>query len=322
MQLHLFSCYGPYAQTFAPFLFPSLGQGLAVALFAVLACGDPVNSATVLTAASTMRSAEGGSGTRVTQASRVLPSIPAPPDVAEPPADAQTTASGVAMKVLRLGGSTEHPMDNDCVKVHFTIWKRDGTMLSSSRLQSTPEVQCLQSAFPGVTEALKSMVVGEERRIWVPGRLTFTSDEEDEVPPKVDVTLDLELIEIIKAPPTPADLKAPPKTVVKTASGLAFQILKKGTGTQHPSPTSQVTLHLSGWTTDGTLFVSTVRGGHPAVYIVAHLIPGLHEGVLRMVTGEKRRFWIPAPLAYGEKTGRRGAPAGDLVYDVELLAVE
>jgi peptidylprolyl isomerase len=117
-------------------------------------------------------------------------------------------------------------------------------------------------------------------------------------------------------------LKAPPKTAVKTDSGLAFRTLEKGAGTRHPSSASQVKLHLSGWTTDGVLFESTVRGGKPAVYIVAHLIPGLHEGVLGMVVGEKRRFWIPAALAYGEKRGRRGVPTGNLVYDVKLLAIE
>jgi peptidylprolyl isomerase len=134
--------------------------------------------------------------------------------------------------------------------------------------------------------------------------------------------MDIEILAIIKAPPTPPDLNAPPKTAVKTDSGLAFRTLEKGAGTRRPSPTGQVKLHLSGWTIDGDLFESTVRGGKPAVYIVAHLIPGLHEGVLGMVVGEKRRFWIPAALAYGEKRGRRGVPTGNLVYDVKLLAIE
>jgi FKBP-type peptidyl-prolyl cis-trans isomerase len=248
--------------------------------------------------------------------------LSAPPDVTGPPADAHTTAVGVAMRVLKTGQGIEKPQDNDCVQVHFTVWKRDGTMLSSSRLRGTAEVQCFRSIAPGVATALQAMVVGEERRIWVPRHLTLTPWAEDEAPPPVDVTLDIELIAIIKAPPTPTDLQPAPETVEKTTSGLAFRILQNGTGNQHPAPTSRVTLHLSGWTTKGDLFVSTVRSGRPAVYMVAHLIPGLREGVLHMVMGEKRRFWIPAALAYGEKSRRRGAPAGDLVYDVELLAAE
>jgi FKBP-type peptidyl-prolyl cis-trans isomerase len=40
-----------------------------------------------------------------------------------------------------------------------------------------------------------------------------------------------------------------------------------------------------------------------------------------MVEGEKRRFWIPAELAYGNSPGG-GAPAGMLVFDIELLRIE
>jgi peptidylprolyl isomerase len=40
-----------------------------------------------------------------------------------------------------------------------------------------------------------------------------------------------------------------------------------------------------------------------------------------MTKGEKRRFWIPADLAYGETPRRPGMPAGMLVFDVELLDV-
>jgi len=40
-------------------------------------------------------------------------SIPAPPDVAAPPADAQVTASGLASKVLAPGTGTEHPVATD-----------------------------------------------------------------------------------------------------------------------------------------------------------------------------------------------------------------
>jgi peptidylprolyl isomerase len=41
-----------------------------------------------------------------------------------------------------------------------------------------------------------------------------------------------------------------------------------------------------------------------------------------MVEGEKTRFWIPSDLAYGDKPKRPGAPAGPLVFDVELLSIQ
>ncbi|HCP46393.1 MAG TPA: peptidylprolyl isomerase, partial [Deltaproteobacteria bacterium] len=43
------------------------------------------------------------------------------------------------------------------------------------------------------------------------------------------------------------------------------------------------------------------------------------EGVQLMVVGEKTRFWIPAEMAYGETPKRPGAPAGMLVFDIELF---
>jgi peptidylprolyl isomerase len=48
------------------------------------------------------------------------------------------------------------------------------------------------------------------------------------------------------------------------------------------------------------------------------VIPGWTEGVQMMVVGEKRRFWIPARLAYEGKDG----PQGMLVFDIELIKIE
>jgi len=39
-----------------------------------------------------------------------------------------------------------------------------------------------------------------------------------------------------------------------------------------------------------------------------------------MVAGEKRRFWIPGKLAYGDSP-QGGAPGGMLVFDVELIKI-
>jgi peptidylprolyl isomerase len=69
------------------------------------------------------------------------------------------------------------------------------------------------------------------------------------------------------------------------------------------------------------MFDSSVMRGQPAVFPLNGVIKGWTEGVQLMVTGEKTRFWIPGALAYGETPKRPGAPAGTLVFDVELLEV-
>ena len=117
--------------------------------------------------------------------------------------------------------------------------------------------------------------------------------------------------------PAPPDVAAPPSDAEKSSSGLASKVLTAGTGTTHPRASDSVTVHYTGWTTDGTMFDSSVSRGEPSTFPLNGVIRGWTEGLQLMVVGEKRRFWIPENLAYG---GRR-PPLGMLVFDVELLAI-
>jgi len=78
-------------------------------------------------------------------------------------------------------------------------------------------------------------------------------------------------------------------------------------------------VHYTGWTTDGKMFDSSVTSGRPLEMPLARVIDGWKEGLRLMVIGEKRRFWIPEALAY---QGQPGAPAGTLVFDIELLDIK
>ena len=119
--------------------------------------------------------------------------------------------------------------------------------------------------------------------------------------------------------PAPPDVKAPPAKAAKTSSGLASLVVKPGTGKAHPGPTDEVTVHYTGWTTDGQMFDSSVARNEPITFGLNQVIAGWTEGVQLMVEGEKRRLWIPEKLAY---RGQRGAPQGMFVFDVELIKIE
>ena len=125
----------------------------------------------------------------------------------------------------------------------------------------------------------------------------------------------------VPPPPVPADVKAPPADAETTASGIASKIITKGAGSVHAKKTDTVTVHYSGWTTDGKMFDSSVTRGEPSSFGLGQVIKGWTEGVQLMVVGEKRRFWIPAALAYGENPGG-GRPGGMLVFDIELLEIQ
>lgn len=117
--------------------------------------------------------------------------------------------------------------------------------------------------------------------------------------------------------PAPPDVKAPPKDAKKTSTGLAYKVLTPGTGKTHPTSMQEVTVHYTGWTTDGKMFDSSVARGGPATFPLNRVIKGWTEGVQLMVEGEKTRFWIPEPLAYrGDRE-----PFGMLVFDVELIKI-
>jgi FKBP-type peptidyl-prolyl cis-trans isomerase len=121
--------------------------------------------------------------------------------------------------------------------------------------------------------------------------------------------------------PAPDDVAAPPNDAQKTASGLASKVLAAGKGEEHPKATSVVTVHYTGWTTDGKMFDSSVTRGEPATFPLNGVIKGWTEGVQMMVVAEKRRFWIPAELAYGTNPPA-GYPRGMLVFDIELLSIK
>ncbi len=253
----------------------------------------------------------------------LLKTIPAPPDVATPPADATKTATGLVTKVLTPGTGTEHPRVQDHVRVHYTGWTKNGEMFDSSVARGQPATFGVGHVIPGWTEALQLMVVGEKRRVWIPASLAYGSQPRGGAPAG-DLTFDVQLLAIMKAPeppPVPEDVKAAPATAKKTKSGLAYRVLKAGTGPQ-PKATDTVLVHYSGWTTDGKLFDSSVMRGQPIAFKLNQVIKGWTEGVQLMKVGEKARLWIPGTLAYGDKPTRPGAPAGTLVFDIELLGIK
>jgi FKBP-type peptidyl-prolyl cis-trans isomerase len=117
----------------------------------------------------------------------------------------------------------------------------------------------------------------------------------------------------------PSDVAKPPENATEHR-GVFTRVLIEGDGEDHPEHDDIVTVHYTGWTTDGEMFDSSVIRGIPATFPLEAVIEGWRRGLQLMVVGEKRRFWIPAMLAYGE-TPTTAGPSGMLVFDVELFAI-
>jgi FKBP-type peptidyl-prolyl cis-trans isomerase len=108
------------------------------------------------------------------------------------------------------------------------------------------------------------------------------------------------------------------------AQSLTVRVLKEGTG-QEAKAGDRVTVHYTGWLTDGTKFDSSVDRGQPFAFTLGamQVIQGWEQGVLGMKTGEKRKLTIPPELGYGS-TGTPGGPIppdATLIFEVELLKI-
>ena len=249
----------------------------------------------------------------VTAAAQKTP--PPPADVAAPPADAAKTASGLASKVIEAGKDSQKPTPTDFVTVHYTGWTTDGKMFDSSYNTGNPARFPLNKVIKGWSEGVQLMVKGEKRRLWIPQQLAYNGTAGR---PAGMLVFDIELIDIEPSPTVaPSDVAAPPKDAKRTASGLSYKSIRPGKGGAHPTKASTVTVHYTGWTTDGKMFDTSVERGQPISFPLGSVIEGWSEGVQLMTVGEKMRFWIPERLAY-----KGDPPRGMLVFDVELLAIK
>jgi FKBP-type peptidyl-prolyl cis-trans isomerase len=239
-----------------------------------------------------------------------------PPDLTSPPADATRSKTGLISKELSPGTSAEKPAATDIVTVHYTGWASDGRMFDSSVARGTPSTFPLDRVMAGWNECVQLMARGEKRRCWVPQELAYRGATGR---PTGTVVFDIELIDLRPSPMIPpADLKQPPADAHRAPSGLAYKVLRPGTGVRKPDAFSRVTVHYTGWTLDGKMFDTTVTRNTPATLSLQDVIRGWTEGIATMVEGERTRFWIPEAIAY---KGEAGMPRGMLVFDVELLRI-
>jgi peptidylprolyl isomerase len=251
---------------------------------------------------------------------------PVPTDVAAPPADAEREPSGVARKILARGSGTERPPAESWVDLHYAGWERNGHQFEGTNAGGIAGRYPLKELAPGLSEEVAQMVVGDKRRIWVPAALAYGKRENYVNAPKGDMTFDVELTRIVPYPAVPPDIKAPPKDAKKTKSGLAYLVLKKGTGKRHPTDETRALVYYAAWTPDGHMFQCSLAGGDDVHVRVKKLPPGWREAMQLMVEGDKWRLWLPGKLAFGDLAPGQeampfGPPPGPVVFDVELLKI-
>ncbi len=103
---------------------------------------------------------------------------------------------------------------------------------------------------------------------------------------------------------------------------VRVEIFAAGDGVNYPRKGQTVTVHYTGYLSDGTQFDSSRDRGKPFKFKLCseQVIPGLDEGVSQLSIGERAKISIPASKAYADRGFPGLVPANsDLVFDLELI---
>ena len=121
-----------------------------------------------------------------------------------------------------------------------------------------------------------------------------------------------------------ASLGVDTTTMTKAPSGLWYTDVAVGQGAE-AEPGRTVSVHYTGWLTNGTKFDSSRDRGEPFAFTLGagQVISGWDEGVKGMKVGGRRKLVLPPQLGYGDGGAPPAIPPGaTLVFDVEVLGIE
>lgn len=238
---------------------------------------------------------------------------------------AVTAANGL-VHIDQVVGRGPSPRPQDQVHLHYTGWLADGTRFASSHDDGQAITYPLTAFIEGWKQGVTTMKAGGVRWLVIPPELAYGSKgQAPNIPPDATLVFKVELISL----PRYAQFEDAMAFVTEQGgdvsrgrflpSGLWVLDVVEGEGDK-PARSARVTVHYSGWLTNGTPFDSSRERGQPASFGLTQVIPGWTEGVGDMRKGGRRWLVIPYDMAYGEQ-GRPPTIPGRamLVFDVELL---
>lgn len=234
------------------------------------------------------------------------------------------TPSGLKVEILEHGTGTK-PSNGDKVTLHYTGKLTNDTVFDSSVKRGQPFSFKLGAGqvIRGWDEGVALLQVGDKARFTIPAELGYGARAIGTIPANSTLIFDVELLDVHAAvKPVPYDVAG--KAVKKTASGLEYVMVKEGTGAQAEAG-KNVSVHYTGYFTDGKIFDSSIERGEPIDFPLGkgYVIPGWDEGIALLKVGGKAHLIIPYQLAYGEQGQPPVIPAkSTLVFDVELVGVK
>lgn len=254
-----------------------------------------------------------------------LPNHPAPSNLKEyPPKGGVNLGEGLYYLTLKEGESDELVDFYDLVEVKYTGWNfTTGEMFDTSDRVVNPFAVMVGSegVIKGWQEVLPHLSLGQKVRVWIPEHMAYPGSKRQAT--QGMLVFDMEIVSHKKAP-FEEDISEypiiPPKKLKATATGIKSLVLDEGEG-KSPEADSRVVIYDSKWSDKGEVIRSTRQLQRKLELDLSITLPGVREAIQMMKVGEKRRFWIPKELLYGDNPPANYPPTG-WIWDVELLEVK
>jgi peptidylprolyl isomerase len=212
-------------------------------------------------------------------------------------------------------GKGDSAAADSMITIHYTGWLTNGKKFDSSLDGGQPITFPLDNLIEGWKVGIPGLKNGGTRRLLIPSKLGYGDrGAPPDIPGGATLVFEIEMIRVWALP----DLKSAEWKEVKDTGGLKIWDVKEGKGKEVKAG-EEVTIHYTGWTTEGKIFDSSHKRGRMATFPLPNLIKGWQIGVPGMKPGGVRRLSIPYQLAYGEN-GRPPSipPKATLIFEMEL----
>lgn len=235
-----------------------------------------------------------------------------------------TTSSGLKYKIIARGTGVQAKA-GDKVSVHYVGTLTDGKKFDSSRDRGAPFSFNLGAGqvIRGWDEGIALLHVGDKAILTIPPDLGYGAQAAGSIPANSTLIFEVELMDVKEKPIIkPYDVAG--KDTISLQDGLQMIMVKQGTGPK-PETGKTVSVHYTGYLTDGTKFDSSVERGEPIAFPLGQgrVIKGWDMGIAALNTGSQARLIIPYSLGYGDNGYPPVIPAkANLIFDVELVGIQ
>ncbi|HET9621952.1 MAG TPA: FKBP-type peptidyl-prolyl cis-trans isomerase [Kofleriaceae bacterium] len=243
-----------------------------------------------------------------------------PVPLAQPPADAVKTASGLIYKKLKANDTGPQPKRNDTVLINYTGWRQTtGDTFFTNKGRDQPLPLNLAQTAPGFTEGLQLMHKGETAMLWMPPSIGYKTPPTTGTPETL--VYEVEIVDIQAAPDTPPDVAKPPANAEALPTAGKRELVKPGSFKDKAGLYDTVVYNYTAWDSDGKIIDSTEVQKRPQSAQPYKQPIAMTEMLTSMVAKERARFWVDAEKAQPESGRPLPVKTGTICYEVEVTSI-